>query len=230
VVTDVYWRLAAGEREANPPRDLTREWERMLPLDQASIAARVRIEHWAQAKGFTVQTLRRMGVRHRAAQGAVKLAYAVRTAETLEMPAGAIVGIKVRDLDGSKSCVPGSRLAYPAVPTLLGNPQPERVLMSEGETDAAWLFERASDSEAILCCHAGAGVFCREWVDSVPSSAGEIYLASDNDWDREPDHAGVANIGDRFAERWAAALAGVGRESLRLRPPHPARDWCEVAL
>jgi hypothetical protein len=216
---DSYRRLRE-RREPNLPRDMSLDWERFTPVSDATGSVLSRIGYWAQSKGFTVRALELQEVGFRIDRnGGVTLAYPVRTLE------GAIVAIKLRGLDGKKNCVPGSRLKYPAMPSLYGAGNPRRVFVCEGESDAAFLLEHIQETDAVLCCHAGAGVFCPEWIGGIPDSASEVFICSDNDYDRRPAYPGdVANIGEQFAQKWLARVPG----SKRLKPPFPAKDWCEV--
>lgn len=221
---DAYARLAKRERKPpNPPRDLSAIWEALMPLASASPVIRARVDHWAASKGATLETLERMDVRCRVNRhGGVVIAYSVRCAETDQLPAGTVVAIKFRDLDPEaqpgKWCAPGSRLAYPALPSVYGASDPRRLFVAEGESDAAWLLTRADARDAVMCLHGGAGLFYVEWAEIVPASA-QVLIATDNDYDRR-----LGNIGDELAARLQEAVP----RAKRLRPPYPARDWCEV--
>jgi hypothetical protein len=222
--SDHYAWIAQRERKPpNPPRDLSYAWDELMPVGDAPATVRARVEVFASDKRTSLTTLARMGVRYKTDKhGGVVLAYAVRCAETDGLAAGTVVGIKFRNLDPGalrgKFCAPGTRLAYPALPSRYGAEKPERVFICEGESDAAWLLARCADDDAVFCLHGGAALFCPEWADHVPA-ADQILVASDNDWDRR-----AGNIGDQLAVKLLAALPG----SRRLRPPYPAKDWCEV--
>jgi hypothetical protein len=197
----------------------------LTPLASALPVGRARVEMFASDKSTTIETLQRMGVRYRLNRhGGVQIAYAVRCAETDNLAAGTVVGVKFRDLDPaarpSKFCAPGSRLAFPALPTLYGAEDPRRLFVCEGESDAAWLLARCGESDAVFCLHGGAALFCREWLGHMPL-ADEVLVATDNDWDRS-----LGNIGDQLARRFLRELP----QARRLRPPFPAKDWCEVEL
>lgn len=222
---DTYEWLARREKRApNPPKDLGAAWERLTPLEKAPEAARSRIGYWAASKGADLATLERMEVRYRVNRhGGIVVAYSVCCAATEKLSAGTIVGIKYRDLDPEaprqKFCEPGTRLASPALPSLYGRPEPERCFVCEGESDAAWLLARGRPSDAVFCLHGGAALFCSEWISCLPEGA-EVFVATDNDWDR---HGG--NIGEELAQQLLAAIPG----SRRVLPPFPAKDWAEVA-
>jgi len=220
VSVDAYVRLA---KPANPPRDLSHAWAKLKTLDDAPDVVLGRVEWWASSKGSSLETLARMGVRYRVNRhGGVHIAYAVRCAETETLEVGTVVGVKLRDLDADaprvKFCAPGTRLKYPALPTLYGCAEPRRVFVCEGESDAAWLLERCGDDGAVLCLHGGAALFSPEWLALIPEDV-EVLVATDNDWDRKR-----GNIGEQLAQRILRELP----HARRLRPPFPAKDWCEV--
>jgi hypothetical protein len=222
---DSYARLVQRERQPNPLRDLSHVWEALTSLTDApesgSVRARARV--WAEGKGFSIETLDRMNVRYRVNKhGGVVLAYDVRCDHATTLPGGIVCGIKYRDLDpeGRKFCEPGTRLSYPAMPSMYGSSTPRRVFVCEGESDASWLVSRAQATDSVYCLHGGAGLWFPEWTFPLERSGADAYIATDNDWDRPR-----GNIGDELAERIARDLPG-GSE--RLRPPFPARDWCEV--
>jgi hypothetical protein len=228
-MSDAYAWLASRERRApNEPRNLDLIWEVLDRLWSAPSVVRERVAVFAADKRTTLETLEGMDVRYRVNRhGGVQIAYAVRCAATVsslfgELAAGTVVGVKYRDLDPGapvvKFCAPGSRLAYPALPSLYGAAKPRRLFVCEGESDAAWLLARCGDSDAIFCLHGGAALFCPEWLDHLPN-ADEIFVATDNDWDRR-----LGNIGDQLADKFLAVLP----HARRLRPPFPAKDWCEV--
>jgi hypothetical protein len=182
-----------------------------------------RVDWWANSKGSSLPTLARMGVRYRVNHyGGVLVAYAVRCAETATLEAGTVVGVKFRDLDPDvarvKFCAPGTRLKYPALPSLYGCPEPRRVFVCEGESDAAWLLERCDEDGAVLCLHGGAALFSPQWLELIPED-GEVLVATDNDWDRKQ-----GNLGEQLAQRILRHVPS----ARRLRPPFPAKDWCEV--
>jgi hypothetical protein len=165
-----------------------------------------------------------MNVRYRVNRhGGVQLAYAVRCAKTETLEAGTVVGVKFRDPDPEaprvKFCAPGTRLKYPALPSLYGCQEPRRVFVCEGESDAAWLLERCDEDGAVLCLHGGALLFYPEWLELIPEAA-DVLAATDNDWDRKQ-----GNIGEELAQRILRHLPA----ARRLRPPFPAKDWCEVS-
>ncbi len=224
MATDSYAWLAEREhRPANPPRDLGRIWEGLTPFEETTAFALARLNHWAASKGASGWALWQMGVRYRVNKhGGVVVAYSVRSAEIGRLAAGTVIGIKYRDLDPDarpqKYCAPGSRLKYPALPSIYGAAHPRRLFVCEGESDAAWLLHRCGDDGAVACLHGGAALFSPEWLDHLPA-ADEIYIATDNDWDRKQ-----GNIGDELARRFLEELPGAER----LRPPFPAKDWCEV--
>jgi len=220
---DDYLRLARADRPTNPPRDLSYVWVNVDPLEDAGASVLGRIDWWARSKGTSLHTLGRMGVRYRVNRhGGVQLAYAVRCATTGDLAAGTVVGVKFRDLDPeaqpTKFCAPGTRLKHPALPSLYGPREHRRLFICEGESDAAWLLERCGDDGAALCLHGGAALFSSEWLALVSERA-EVLVATDNDWDRNQ-----GNIGEELAQRILAHLP----HARRLRPPFPAKDWCEV--
>jgi len=222
--TDDYARLARTDRPANPPRDLSHVWANLDALDDAPEVVLGRIDWWARSKGSSLPTLARMGVRYRVTRhGGVHIAYAVRCAATDALEAGTVVGVKFRDLDPDaprvKFCAPGTRLKYPALPSLYGCQAPRRVFVCEGESDAAWLLGRCDEGGAVFCLHGGAALFAAEWLELVLASA-DVLVATDNDWDRKQ-----GNIGEKLAQRILRSLP----HARRLRPPFPARDWCEVS-
>jgi hypothetical protein len=217
---DVYVRLA---KPANPPRDLSCVWANLNTLEDAPDVVLGRVEWWAHSKGSSLPTLARMNVRYRVNRhGGVHIAYAVRCAQTEALEAGTVVGVKFRDLDSEaprvKFCAPGTRLKFPALPSLYGCADARRLFVCEGESDAAWLLERCDDDGAVLCLHGGAALFSAEWLELVPDGA-DVLVATDNDWDRPR-----GNIGEQLAQRILAQLPS----ARRLRPPFPAKDWCEV--
>jgi hypothetical protein len=166
---DAYVRLA---KPANPPRDLSHVWANLDVLEEAPEVVLSHIDWWARSKGSSLPTLARMNVRYRVNRhGGVHIAYAVRCAETEKLEPGTVVGIKFRDLDSEaprvKFCAPGTRLKYPALPTLYGNPEARRVFVCEGESDAAWLLERCDNDGAVLCLHGGAALFACEWLGLI---------------------------------------------------------------
>jgi hypothetical protein len=63
-------------------------------------------------------------------------------------------------------------------------------------------------------------LFSSEWLALIPDDA-DVLVATDNDWDRRE-----GNIGEELAQRILAAHLPSAR---RLRPPFPAKDWCEVS-
>jgi hypothetical protein len=220
--TDAYRWLAEREcRPANQPQDLSQEWDELTPVSDASDVARDRIRSFVRTKGTSFSALVGMDARFRETQrGNVTLGYAVRCAETDGLSAGTVVGIKFRDLALSqKFCASGTKLGYPALPSLYGASDPRRLFVCEGETDAAWLLDRCDVQDAVFCLHGGAALFCPKWLDHLPE-AGEVFVATDNDWGRS-----LGNIGDELAGKFLKALP----DSRRLRPPFPAKDWCEVS-
>lgn len=218
---DAYLRLA---KPANPPRDLSYVWANLDVLEEAPEVVLGRVDWWARSKGSSLPTLARMAVRYRVNRhGGVHIAYAVRCAATDALEAGTVVGVKFRDLDPDaprvKFCAPGTRLKYPALPSLYGCQEPRRVFVCEGESDGAWLLERCDDDGAVLCLHGGAALFADEWLELVPAGA-DVLVATDNDWDRKQ-----GNIGEELAQRILRRLP----RARRLRPLFPAKDWCEVS-
>jgi hypothetical protein len=216
------WLAERERRPANPPRDLGWIWDGLPELGD-NRSSLERVDWWAASKGSSATTLQRMGVRYRVNKhGGVVVAYAVRSAEVGRLAAGTIVAVKFRDLDPDarpqKYCAPGSRLKYPALPSVYGAPRPRRLFICEGESDAAWLFQRCREDGAVYCLHGGAALFSPEWLEHLPQ-ADQVYVATDNDWDRR-----LGNIGEELARRFLDALPA----ARRLRPPFPAKDWCEV--
>jgi hypothetical protein len=221
---DSYQWLLDRERKPNPLRDLSGVWEGLPAVADGSPAVLSRMERWAEHKGTTTSTLQRMDVRYRVNRyGGVALAYSVRCDHASTLLGGKVCGIKYRDLDPDRGkwCEPGTRLSYPAMPSMYGSSTPRRVFVCEGESDAAWILSRAQESDAVYTLHGGAALWFPEWTLPLDRSAAELYIATDNDWDRK-----LGNIGDELAQRIARSL---DRDSIRQRPPFPARDWCEVA-
>lgn len=218
---EAYVRLA---KPANPPRSLEHVWVNLDELEGAPEVVLGRVDWWARSKGASLHTLVRMGVRYRVNRhGGVYIAYAVCCAATETLQAGTVVGVKFRDLDPDaprvKFCAPGSRLKYPALATMYGCQEPRRVFVCEGESDAAWLLERCDEDGAVLCLHGGAALFSAEWLYPIAEDA-DVLVATDNDWDRPQ-----GNIGEDLAQRILRHLP----RARRLRPPFPAKDWCEVS-
>jgi len=203
-----YERLAEeAERPAQKVRDLTSRWEKLRPVGSVNGVQRERLEAFCASKRITLAGLEALGTRIAVRRGGgVWLAFAGTNG------AGRVVALKYRLLGGnSDDCEqePGSVWLRPIV---VGNRDSRYWIPAEGETEAARLFELVGEEAAILCLPAGALTFKAEWAAMIPRGA-TVYLAHDAD-----------EAGDQGAEKAAQVLGG---STVRLRPPEPAKDWCD---
>lgn len=227
---DPYWRMADAERRAPaPPQDMTDLWNRYTPISDSEGRDRDKIRAWATTKGTDIGMLFVMDVRFAATKaGDVWVAYAVRFGVGPDLNPGTVVGIKLRSVgSGRKFCEPGTRLFFPAMPSLYRKVESEnidRIVVCEGESDAAWLMSHGNETDAVYCLHGGAALWDPRWAFPLIERNVPVLVATDNDYDRAVDTRGIQNIGDHLAGQIMADVP----KSKRLRPPKPARDWCEV--
>lgn len=184
------------------------EWAALTPLSDAGDEPRSKARRLAESKGFGIGALVRQGVRVRwRARGDTTLAWPVFHED------GFVCGIKYRGLGPrfeGKRAEPGSAIRYPAMPSLYGATEnPELVFVTEGETDAAWLLDRAAPGEAILCHHAGAATYHSAWA-AVLACVPVVMVATDND-----------EMGEQLAGEYMRDLP----HAKRLRPK-TGKDWC----
>ncbi len=221
--------MATRERVApKPPQDMTAIWNEYTPVSDSAERERDPIRRFCGSKGFDIGALIMLDVRYKMTRaGEVYLAYPVRVGEGADLEAGTVVGVKLRSVQsGRKLCEPGTRLSWPAMPSLYRHEagDPTTVYVCEGESDAAWLLGQWKPGSAVYCLHGGAALWDARWAGPLVASGARILVATDNDHDRPTDTRGIQNIGDHLAQRIMADVPG----SKRLRPPMPARDWCEV--
>lgn len=196
-------------KEPNEPNDLTAKWVELVPLSDADEVARARARRLADSKGFGLGALVRQGVRVRHFKsGDTTLAWAVRHAD------GFVCGIKYRGLgprfEGRKDSEPGSAFRHPATPTLYcASDDPRLVYVTEGETDAAFLLDRAAPDEAVYCHHAGAMVYHAAWGLALCGFEAVV----------------VATDGDEYGEGLAQRYMADAPHATRLRPT-AGKDWC----
>jgi hypothetical protein len=223
---DDYYRMAARERTApRPPQDMTNVFAEYTPVTDSGGRDRDNIRRFTDSKGFGIGELVKQSVRFTTTRaGEVFLAYPLRCADG-EPLAGKVIGIKLRAVrTGRKWCESGTRIGWPAIPSLYGSPSAETIYVCEGESDAGWLLANSDPTAAVYCLHGGAALWDARWAIPLVEATAKIVVATDNDHDRPVDHLGVQNIGEKLARR---IMSDVPR-SRRLRPPLPARDWCEV--
>jgi hypothetical protein len=115
-------------------------------------------------------------------------------------PGGVLTGAKLRSLDGSKKAIPGStfRHLYPAWQPQLH----DTVVLTEGETDAAWAMIQAHRVDVRSVPRGAPG------LADPPTSDDEALVTSLRGW----RHVKLAFDGDTAGElatdRWTAALTG----------------------
>jgi hypothetical protein len=185
-VSNLFERLDASDymwlrdrEEPNVPINMTARWNQLVPLSDAEEAARSRARRLCEEKNFSIGALVRQGVRvrHRD-KGDTTLAWAVRHER------GFVCGIKYRGLgprSTGKFSEPGSRIKYPALPSLYcATADPSCVWVAEGETDAAWLLDHAAPDEGVLCNHGGARNYCPEWAELL-RDVPRVVIATDKD-------------------------------------------------
>jgi hypothetical protein len=227
---DYAWLERKTYRAPNPPVDMSRVWDTYDPVEGSSDRDRDVIRRYAASKGFGTGELVKMGVRyHTSKSGEVWLAFGVRCDANDDLEDGTVVGVKLRSCQqGRKISEPGSRIAYPARPSMFPNDNTGTIYVCEGESDAAWLLAHSKAADQVYCLHGGASVWDSRWADplraAVEGGTQQVLVATDNDWDRPVDQLGIQNIGEHLAGRILADVPG----ARRLRPPMPARDWCEV--
>jgi hypothetical protein len=228
---DDYARLATRERVApKPPQDMTAVFDEFTPVSDSEGRDRDNIRRFTASKGFDIGALVTMDVRFKTTRaGEVYLAYPVRCGPGADhLNQGTVVGVKLRSCQtGRKLCEPGTRLSWPAMPSLYGAGDPDRIYVCEGESDAAWLLAHGDLATDVYCLHGGAALWDARWAIPLVSAKSEgvkVLVATDNDHDRPTDVLGIQNIGEQLARKIMADVPG----SKRLKPPMPARDWCEV--
>jgi hypothetical protein len=227
---DDYGRMATRERVApKPPQDMTHVFDEFTPVSDSEGRDRDGIRRFTRSKGFDIGALVTMGVRFKTTRaGEVYLAYPVRVSDGADLEAETVVGVKLRSCQtGRKLCEPGTRLSWPASPSMYGDGDPDTIYVCEGESDAAWLLAQRKPGAAVYCLHGGAALWDPRWavpLNEAKSKGARILVATDNDYDRPVDVTGCQNIGEKLALRIMSDVPG----SRRLRPPHPARDWCEA--
>jgi putative DNA primase/helicase len=189
------------------PVDLTAKWDALKPLTDAPDAVRAAVEALAASKRITFDSLLAQDCRYSVRKGgAIVLHWAGRTAD------GMVCGIRNRPLDPEKrkDSVPGSTWPMPLV--FGKTEQPERVYITEGETDSARI--SILDPEGlVLSFPSGVGRgkhWKAEWRPLLPEHV-PVYVALDN------DKAGQQTASVVLNELPGAAL---------LRPVG-AIDWCE---
>ena len=150
----------------------------------------------------------------------------MRVGEGADLEAGTVVGVKLRSVQsGRKLCEPGTRLSWPAMPSLYRHEagDPTTVYVCEGESDAAWLLGQWKPGSAVYCLHGGAALWDARWAGRSSHRCPDPGRHRQRP-DPPTDTRGIQNIGDHLAQRIMADVPG----SKRLRPPMPARDWCEA--
>lgn len=194
--------------EPREPIDMTVKWNQLVPLSDADEIARSRTRRLCEAKGFSIGALVRQDVRVRHFKsGDTTLGWAVRHAN------GFVCGIKYRGLgprfEGKKDSELGSSFRYPALPSLYSaSSTPTKVWVAEGETDSAWLLDRAAADEGVLCHHAGGMTYFSEWAELL-RDVPRVVIATDSDV-----------VGEVLAADYMRDLPRAERR----RPK--AKDWC----
>ena len=209
-MSDRYASLA--RKQPRVPRDHTARWNRLTPVGDAAGNARAEIESFCARKRITFEAIEALGAR------------VIRNPSVYRDPVGwclayggsngngVITAIKYRPLNGSSH---DSLTEKPSVwvrPIIIGNRDSLDWTITEGETDAARLFDLVGDRAAILVLPAGAKAFEREWAAPIPRGA-TVALCHDDDED-----------GDAGAEKAAGIIGG---RTLRVRPPVKGGDWCD---
>jgi hypothetical protein len=196
-------------KEPNVPADMTAAWDELVSLSDADEVARSRVRRLADSKGFSIGALVRQGVRVKHYKsGETHLAWGVRHVD------GFVCGIKYRSLGprfpGRKTSEEGSAFAHPALPSLYSaSGSPTCVWVAEGETDSAWLLDRAGADEGVLCHHAGGMTYRAEWAELL-RDVPRVVLATDSD-----------EVGEWLAEQYMSDLP----QAERRRPR--GKDWCD---
>jgi hypothetical protein len=202
-----YAELELGQEKPRKVRDWTERWEQLTPLLDVNGSVRARAEAFAASKRISLEAMAALGARVTTRRGgSLWLAYAGRN------HSDRVVAIKYRPLDGGSH---DSEAEAPSVwvrPIVVGKLDSLDWFVTEGETDAARLFDLLGDVAAILCLPAGAEAFRREWADLIPRGA-TVHLCHDADEHGEPG-----------AEKAARLLGG---KTVRVRPPEGIKDWCE---
>jgi hypothetical protein len=220
VALDPY-RVDRQAKAPNPPRDLTSEWERLVPLAEATPSARAIIGRFAESKNITLEALEQLETRVKVDRnGGISLAfprYVLAEDDRL-----LVVAIRYRPLDPDRArrSAPGSALAPPVLPQIVGDVDASEFYIVEGETDAARLWILTGGKAAIVVLGGTGGAFYPAWDRLYPGQA-TIYIALDND--KRGPHEPLSVV--RGEEASEELLRRLGDRAVRLRPP--GKDWCE---
>jgi hypothetical protein len=196
------------EREAERPkaiRDWTARWEQLPPVASVNGDLEQRVQLFCESKLISLEALAQLDARVAVRRGGgVWLAFAGRNGD------GVVTAIKYRLLGAHEfeAEQPSTWLR----PIVIGKRDSLAWAVVEGETDAAWFWDRLGDEAAILVLPTGARTFRAEWASGIPRGA-TVYLCHDADAD-----------GDAGAEKAARIVGG---ETVRVRPPLEGGDWCE---
>jgi AAA domain len=199
------------EREASangdaPKRDMTDAWGKLTPVMDADDRARGRIARFCDRKRITVEALAAFGARYAVRRELPCLAYAGTNGN------GKVVAIKYRPIDGPSSEIFNEDESVWVRPIIAGDPTSLNWMISEGETDAARLYELTGGNAGILVLPCGALTFKTQWADTIPRGA-TVALCHDAD-----------DPGDQGAAKAAQILGG---RTIRVRPPIDGGDWCD---
>lgn len=199
-----YEQVAEELQRAKPVRDLSELWNRLTPVEKVGGTASEAIARFCASKGISTAALAAQDARVAAWGGGPDLMLAFPGSGAQK---GAVTGIRYRSLgNGRRSAESGSTVARANV---IGDWSSPDWFVTEGETDAARIWDLVGDAAAILVLP-GALSSQRSWFNVVPRGA-TLYLCHDSD-----------EAGDKGAAKVSKMTGG----TIRLRPPVGFKDWC----